>query len=73
MSLCGGLRTSKHMEACDEDDSPIPGLYCVGTMVGDVFANIYNFSVCGMSIGMTAIAFPYTMVHELLGIPMDQC
>ncbi len=73
LSLCGGLRTSKHMEACDEDDSPIPGLYCVGTMVGDVFANIYNFSVCGMSIGMTAIAFPYTMVHELLGIPMDQC
>lgn len=65
LSLCGGVRTSLKMEVCDADDEPIPGLYCVGTMVGDVFANIYNFSVCGMSIGMTAITFGYLLGKSL--------
>ena len=30
MTVMGGLRTSKDMEVCDENDQPIPGLFNVG-------------------------------------------
>ncbi|WP_289636115.1 FAD-binding protein, partial [uncultured Adlercreutzia sp.] len=39
MTIMGGLRTSADMEVCDEDDEPIPGLFNVGCMVGDMYAN----------------------------------
>lgn len=39
MTIMGGLRTSANMEVCDEDDEPIPGLFNVGCMVGDMYAN----------------------------------
>ncbi len=68
LSIYGGLRTSLHNEVCDENDNPIPGLYNVGIMTGDVYGNIYNFSVCGMSIGMTCITLPILMVEEILGV-----
>ena len=28
------------MEVCDENDQPIPGLFNVGAMVGDMYANV---------------------------------
>ena len=43
----GGLRTNENMQVCTDDDQPIPGLYNVGTMAGDMFANIYNFLHAG--------------------------
>jgi succinate dehydrogenase/fumarate reductase flavoprotein subunit len=50
-SVLGGPRTNHNMQICNEDDKPIPGLYCVGSMVGDMFANCYNFRIAGHNYG----------------------
>ena len=50
-TVLGGLRTNENMQVCEEDDTPIPGLYNVGTMVGDMFSNIYNFRMQGHNYG----------------------
>ncbi len=65
LCVTGGLRTSKYMEVCDEDDTPIPGLYNIGVMVGDTYANIYTFSICGQNLGMNCITFGYLLGKQL--------
>lgn len=60
LTVMGGLRTDVHMRVCDENDAPIEGLYNVGTMVGDVYANSYNFLVEGHNHGMNCITFGYS-------------
>ena len=59
LTVLGGLRTNAYMQVCDADDNPIPGLYNVGTMVGDVFAGNYSFMTCGANYGMNCICFGY--------------
>ena len=54
----GGLRTNTDMQVCDVNDNPIPGLYNVGTMVGDFFTNIYTFRIQGQSYG-SCLTFGY--------------
>ena len=41
------------------DDNPIPGLYNVGTMVGDAFCGTYTFQVEGANYGMNCLTFGY--------------
>lgn len=65
LCVTGGLRTSKNMEVCDENDKPIPGLYNIGIMVGDTYANIYTFSICGQNLGMNCITFGYLLGKDL--------
>jgi succinate dehydrogenase/fumarate reductase flavoprotein subunit len=50
-SVLGGPRTNYKMQVCDENDEPIMGLYAVGTIAGDMFANCYNFRVAGHNYG----------------------
>jgi succinate dehydrogenase/fumarate reductase flavoprotein subunit len=50
-SVLGGPRTNHMMEVCDENDRPLGGLYCVGAMAGDMFANCYNFRIPGHNYG----------------------
>ncbi|MBR2835561.1 MAG: FAD-binding protein [Coriobacteriales bacterium] len=59
LTVCGGLRTDDKMRVCDADDNPIPGLYNVGTMIGDYFANIYNFMIEGNNLGANCLTFGY--------------
>lgn len=59
LTVLGGLRTNANMQVCDENDEPLPGLYNVGTMVGDAFAGNYSFMVCGANYGMNCITFGY--------------
>lgn len=59
LTILGGLRTNIHMQVCDEDDNPIPGLYNVGTMIGDAFGGTYTFQVEGANYGMNCITFGY--------------
>ena len=59
LTILGGLRTNIHMQVCDADDNPIPGLYNVGTMVGDAFAGTYTFQIEGANYGMNCITFGY--------------
>ena len=65
LCVLGGLRTSAKCEVCDAANKPIPGLYNVGCMMGDMFGTFYNFRVPGLSIGATCITFPYLLGKEL--------
>ncbi len=60
LTVLGGLRTDINMQVCDETDTPIPGLFNVGTMVGDYYANLYNFIVEGNNYGANCVTFGYT-------------
>jgi len=57
-SVLGGPRTNWKMQICDEQDEPIPGLYCVGSMVGDMYAHCYNFRIPGQNYG-ASLTFGY--------------
>ena len=59
LTVMGGLNTNIHMQVCDAEDQAIPGLYNVGTMVGDMFSGTYTFMVEGANYGMTCITFGY--------------
>ena len=57
MSTEAGLNTDVNARACDADDCPIPGLFNVGQMMGNMYANNYNFAIPGMSYGLNCITF----------------
>ena len=57
-TVLGGPRTNHKMQICDENDEPIPGLWCVGSMVGDMYANCYNFRIPGQNYG-AGLTFGY--------------
>lgn len=59
LTILGGLRTNDNMQVCNEDDEPIPGLYNVGTMVGDMYNVNYTFQIPGLNLGSTCITFGY--------------
>jgi succinate dehydrogenase/fumarate reductase flavoprotein subunit len=50
-SVLGGPRTNHRMQICNENDEPIKGLYAAGSMIGDMFANCYNFRIAGHNYG----------------------
>ena len=51
-TVMGGLRTDVNCRVCDANDTPIPGLYNVGSMMGDIFSPTYNFLIPGHSYGL---------------------
>ena len=57
-TVLGGPRTDDMMRICDADDNPIPGLYCLGSMVGDFYATCYNFRIPGENYG-ACLTFGY--------------
>ena len=59
LTVLGGLNTNVNMQVCDAEDKVIPGLYNVGTMVGDMFAGTYTFMIEGANYGMTCVTFGY--------------
>lgn len=58
-TIFGGLRTNGNMQVCDEDDNAIPGLYNVGTMIGDLWAGRYTFNLQGGNYGMACLTLGY--------------
>lgn len=65
LTVMGGLRTNENLQICEEDDAPIEGLYCVGTMIGDFFAGIYNFGLPGQNLGACCCTLPYWLGRQL--------
>ena len=57
-SVLGGPRTNHNMQICDENDKPLGGLYAAGTLIGDMFANCYNFRIAGHNYGV-CLTFGY--------------
>lgn len=64
LGATGGLRTNAQMQVCDENDEPIEGLYNIGVMVGDMYANTYNFCICGHNLSATCTTFPYLLAQD---------
>lgn len=58
LSVLGGPRTNLNMQICDENDNPLGGLYAAGSMIGDMFANCYNFRIAGYNYGV-CLTFGY--------------
>ena len=65
MSTEGGLNTNYHLQVCDANDTPIPGLYNVGQMIGNSEIARYNFSIPGNSYGINCITFGYLLGRDL--------
>ena len=63
-TVLGGPRTDSRLRVCDADDEPIPGLYCVGSMIGDMYANYYNFRIPGQNYG-ACLTFGYITGRRL--------
>ncbi len=64
-SVLGGPRTNWKLQICDENDEPIPGLWCLGSMIGDFYAGCYNFRIPGENYG-ACLTFGY-LTGGLLG------
>jgi succinate dehydrogenase/fumarate reductase flavoprotein subunit len=63
--VCGGLRTNIKMQVLDTKGEVIPGLYAVGTIVGDMYANYYSFMPSGINYGANCITFGYLTGKEI--------
>ena len=51
LSLLYGMRVDDNSQVCDACDDPIPGLYAVGAVQGDFFANSYPVTMPGADHG----------------------
>jgi len=63
--VTGGIRTNAKLQALDENDTPIPGLYMAGTIIGDFFAGYYSFMPSGINLGALCVTLPYVLGKEL--------
>lgn len=59
-----GLHVDTESCVCTDDDEPIPGLYAVGNVQGDFFANSYPVACPGLSHGR-ALTFGYLVGKAL--------
>ena len=64
--VAGCLRTNIKMQVLDKKGEVIPGLYAVGTIVGDMLANYYTFMVPGINLGATCVTFGYPAGKEII-------
>lgn len=64
ITVLGGLRTDDHLQVCDAN-GPIPGLFNVGSMIGDFYANYYTYQMTGMNYGACCVCLPYVLGKEL--------
>ncbi len=67
LTVLGGLRTNESLQVCQDDDTPIEGLYNVGTMIGDYFANTYTFLMEGANYG-NCVTFGYLLGRDLAAL-----
>ena len=72
MTVMGGLRCNEFMQVEDENDEVIPGLFNVGQMIGDMYANTYNFAVPGNCYGINCLTFGYLLGRDLATGKFDE-
>jgi hypothetical protein len=68
VSICGGLRTNANMQVCEEDDTPIQGLYNTGIMTGDFYANMYTLVCFGQNLGAINCTLSYLLGRALAAL-----
>jgi succinate dehydrogenase/fumarate reductase flavoprotein subunit len=65
LCISGGLRTNIKMQVLDKNERVIPGLYAVGTIVGDMYSNIYTFLTPGHNLGANCVTFGYLVGKDI--------
>ena len=65
LCVTGGLNTNRQQEVLDADSNPLPGLYAVGTLIGDTFGDIYDFRIWGHNLGMNCVTAGYMLGKRL--------
>jgi succinate dehydrogenase/fumarate reductase flavoprotein subunit len=65
LSVTGGLRTNEYFQVCEEDDTPIDGLFNTGILVGDYYAGVYNFVLPGQNLGSVCNCLSYVLGKRL--------
>ena len=66
LCITGGLNTDIKMRVCDTNSDPIPGLYGVGTVIGDMFGDIYDYRCPGINLGGCCDTFGYLLGKKLV-------
>lgn len=61
----GGLQTNLDMQVIDTEGAVIPGLYAVGTIVGDMYANCYSTHFPGHNLGGNCLTFGYVAAEAI--------
>jgi succinate dehydrogenase/fumarate reductase flavoprotein subunit len=64
LAVCGGLHVSDDLEVLDANDKPVPGLYAVGNVMGDIYAVDYPINIQGNSHGR-CLTFGYLLGEHL--------
>lgn len=65
LCITGGLNVDVRMHVCDSNNDPVPGLYGVGTVVGDMFGDVYDYRVPGINLGGACDTFGYLLGKNL--------
>jgi fumarate reductase flavoprotein subunit len=65
LCISGGLCTNIKMQVLDKNGQVIPGLYAVGTIVGDMYSNIYTFREPGHNLGAKCLTFGYIVGKDI--------
>jgi succinate dehydrogenase/fumarate reductase flavoprotein subunit len=65
LCILGGLRTNIKMQVLDKSGQVIPGLYAVGTIVGDMYSGIYTFMEPGHNLGANCVTFGYLVGKDI--------
>lgn len=67
LTTVGGIRCNDEMQVMNEDNEVIEGLYCLGSMVGDMYCNCYSTHFPGHNLGGTCLTFGYVTGRRLAG------
>lgn len=67
LTTTGGVRCTEKMEVMNENNEIIEGLYCLGSMVGDMYCNCYSTHFPGHNLGGTCLTFGYLTGRQLAG------
>lgn len=67
LTMTGGIRCNVDLQVLNEQDEVIPGLYCTGIMVGDMYTNCYSTHFPGHNLGGTCLTFGYLTGERLAG------
>ena len=67
LTTTGGVRCTEKMEVMNENNEIIEGLYCLGSMVGDMYCNCYSTHFPGHNLGGTCLTIGYLTGRQLAG------
>ncbi|MDR1088430.1 MAG: FAD-binding protein [Coriobacteriales bacterium] len=65
LTSLGGIRANRHNQALDAEDTPIEGLYVVGSVMGNFYSSVYTFAMEGINYGAVCVTLPYVLGKEL--------